>query len=153
MSTLVERVSNLTSKISSKVEVRLGVYKRRELLIRKVNRDNRGVLISKKDEFIYPTPTIELIDSKLVKILDSPQLKISLSDYIVRNIPITYSYDYLFNDVEFYIINPVFNLEGTQIIKGEVCKPTMRIEESIVYRMFVLRKEIDFKAFPINYLI
>lgn len=150
----VQDISDLAMNIASEVEVELGVYKRRTLLARKKVLNSNGTVQSIQDVIITPTPRISFLGPKLASLFsNAPNLQLKQDDYLVTGLPTSYDYDELFKNVEYFIIDPAFNTQETQIIGGQICKPIMRLEQKITSRRFILRKEADTNSnkFPLTY--
>lgn len=146
----IKDISLQAMTLVSEVEQKLGVIKRRNVLIRHQTLSDDGLILDIKDDLITPIPRVQLITPKLEDLVKPDGIKLKQEDFLVRGIPITLTLDFLYENVEFYIIDPVFNEDKTKIVWGIFCKPLMRLEKKIASRQLILR-QMDDQPLPIDY--
>lgn len=142
LNNLSEEVVNLASSIHKG----LGSKHRRDLLVRKASEDSTEF----NDILINPTPKIVLLAPTDDQILD-PNYKIGLNTYKVTGMSNRYTASLLTKDIEFYIIDPIFNDTKTEIMGGTFCKPLLFIDKSVVYSKLMLTQINDTPDLPTPY--
>lgn len=139
---LISDLTQLKADLHS-IPTDLGLPQYRQIVIRKVLLPDGEIIPQFKDFLLSQKVHVVNIPTRFVGLeLTRNSIVISEDDLFCKNLPRLYSKTFLEQDIEFYVVDPVFNESG-QVIDGIRCQLLDVRDNRTLSWQLMLRKDPD----------
>jgi hypothetical protein len=149
---LIDRMSALNARLTA-IPIRFGVPQHRDVLVRYKVLDDDYLTATVNDVLLEPKPIVQNVPQKLVGYSVGGQtgggIDVRADDFMLSNIPRSYSTDDFVKNVQFLVIDPEIGDDGNPALDvrgnpvGIICKVLHVSDRELLTWSLIVRKLVD----------